>query len=349
MIVTTKGRKALLFGGVAASSLLLAACGGGGGDEPSVTYTGVTTAAVIDETTAPVLADQAISSVASDPTGGTTSFVGVQATASGPAPIDQLKGFVDTVKRLSADITPGADSLAGVKVTQSFEMDGCTGSMTMSGTVDDTYWDASGAPIFYSFSISFSNYSDEVYDFPTDTYYCDPDSEILNGSISATVTYDGPVDSTPQMDGMTITINSLSMTTAMGQSQAFSGSVAESINTATGESTVTMTVNFRNVDGQVYRMEDYTVLSDSLDNVISVSGTLYDPVYGYIDLSTPTVFSYAGGCYDAYYYPIPSSGVLRIDGANGGYITIDANTSNCSTYTLIWSDGTTTLSSTKYW
>lgn len=350
MAVTIKGRKALVFGAVAVSSLLLVACGDGGdgdGGTSSVTYTGVTTAAVINETSVQELSDAAISSVSSDPTGGTLGFVGVQATASGPSPVDQLKGLVDTVKQLSGDITPEADSLAGVQVSDSLTEESCGGSVTFSGSFDDTYVDAYYEPIIYSMSISFSNYSAELYDYNTG-YYCD--TETLNGSLSMTVTYDGPVDSSPEMDGMTITINDLSMTdTATGQGQAFSGTLAMSMNTSTGESSLTMTVNFRDIDGQVYRMENYTVQYDSLDNAISVSGRLYDPVYGYIDLSTPTLFSYAGGCTDADFNPVPSSGVLQIDGANGGYITIDAVGNDCSTYTLTWSDGTTTLSSIKYW
>lgn len=345
MNMKQKRLNALFFGAVAASSLLLVACGGGGGGDgggsTSVTYTGVTTAASVDSASAPVLSDTVISTSSMD-AASLTSFVGVSGDARGVSAVERLKGIVDMAKSLAA-AAPAAESLAGAQVSGSETIQGCYGSSaTFSGSIDDFYKDVYGLPIIYSMSISFDNYVEDIYG---DGSTCG--TETFNGSMSVTVSYDGPVTDTPELNGMTITLSNLSVSEG-GLSQAFDGTLGMSLNTTTRESTFTMTANFRDIDGLVYRAQNYTVNFDDLDHVTSISGRLYDPLYGYIDIVTTTDLSYVGGC-GSVYGPIPDAGAISLSGY--GNITLDANTGDCATYLVSWTsgDGSSTGSSLENW
>jgi hypothetical protein len=108
-----------------------------------------------------------------------------------------------------------------------------------------------------------------------------------------------------------------------------------------------MTASFRDIDEQVYRGEGYTIDYDSLGRVTGISGRLFNPTYGYVDISTPLAFSYDYSCN---YYATPVSGVLRLDGVNGGYIELDAAGDGCDTYSLTWSeDGIVTQTDIVNW
>ena len=61
---------------------------------------------------------------------------------------------------------------------------------------------------------------------------------------------------------------------------------------------------------------------------------------GVVNISTPTTFSGPLG-------GNPTTGQMRIDGANGSYITITANSNN--TVTIVIFDGTTTITRTRTW
>ena len=61
---------------------------------------------------------------------------------------------------------------------------------------------------------------------------------------------------------------------------------------------------------------------------------------GIVNISTPTTFSGPLG-------GNPTTGQMRIDGANGSYITITANSNN--TVTIVIFDGTTTITRTRTW
>ena len=340
MNLKQKGLNALFFGTVAASSLLLVACGGGGGGDAggstSVSYTGVTTAASVDDTSAPVLADSVISTSSMDAS-SVTSFVGLSSAPGGASAVERLKGIVDVAKSLAA-AAPAAENLAGAQVSGSETIQGCYGSSaTFSGSFDDFYQDFYGLPIIYSMSISFNNY---VEDFYGDGSTCG--TETFNGSMSLSVSYDGPVTDAPELNGMTISLSNLSVSEG-GLSQAFDGTLGMSLNTTTLESTFTMTANFRDIDGLVYRAQNYTVNFNSDDLVTSISGRLYDPLYGYIDIATTTLLSYGGcGIY-------PDMGVVTLSGY--GSITLDANTGDCATYQVSWTsgDGSSTGSSLQNW
>lgn len=347
MKLNKKGLNAVLLGAVSAG--LLVACGDGGGSDggavSTVTYTGLTSQAAIDEASAPVIAE----SVVSTDTSGIPTFVGVSGGADDVSTVDNLKSIADVAKKLATTTpSPAADTVAGAVASDSFTIQGCQGTATFSGTYDDYYEDIDWDPIVYNLSVSFNNYVDDVYG---DGYYCG--DVIFNGTMAITsVYYDGPIDQYPEVSGMDVALGDLSVTEiATGLNQAFNGALVLRTDTITGGSSISMTADFRDTDGLVYRAENYTLTSDVYDNLTSISGRLYNPAYGYIDLTTTTPFGYGYYCYDPYTYElVPDTGVLRIDGANNGYIVIDANTGACDTYTLTWSaDGTSTVAVTKNW
>jgi hypothetical protein len=67
---------------------------------------------------------------------------------------------------------------------------------------------------------------------------------------------------------------------------------------------------------------------DTLAHTVQVSGRFYHPDYGYVDVATPVIITYAdcGGVYH------PISGTLRITGAGGHYGEFIGN--GCVTYSL---------------
>lgn len=134
----------------------------------------------------------------------------------------------------------------------------------------------------------------------------------FNGDMTLSFTYDGTTLSAT-MSGTSLTVSS---TTA--------GSVSFSnYNFAT---TATTTVWTSSVDLSITMMPNG-----------GTSGT--------INISTPTKFS---GAISSGAYGNPTSGQMRIDGANGTYITITAN-SNGTDATVVVYDGTNTTTTTKTW
>jgi hypothetical protein len=337
--------KGILLGAVATAALSLAACGGGGGSSIStgVTYTGVTTPATIgDNTSATALAGSVVSTASLD-TSAIPILVGVGGTPTSLSTVDNLKHIVDLAKGVVA--AAPAQSLSGALVTGSDTVYGCYGSSaTFSGTVDDTYKDIDGIPIIDNLSITFRNYVADI-SVAQDGSACD--STRINGSMSFTVTYDGPVQNTPQMDSMTFTFTNLAVTDLVSNlSQTLHGSFAMSMNTVTGESSFTMTVNLQDTDGLVYRAENYTVTFDSLGRVTGISGRLYHPEHGYVDIATTTPLSYGLFC-NVGGVDVPDTGVVTLSG--DGSATMDANTGNCATYLVSWTNGTSTGSATVNW
>jgi len=336
------GFRGVLFAAVTAPLLLLAGCGGGGGGgTSSVTYTGVTTPATIgDDASAAALADSVVSTASLD-TSAIPTLVGIGGTSNNLSTVDNLNHIVDLAKGLVA-VTP-AENLAGAAETGSGTVQGCNGSSaTLSGTVDNVYTDINGLPIIYNLSITFRNYVADIYG---DGSVCD--STRINGSMSFTVTYDGPVYSMPQMDSMTFTFTNMAVTDlASGLGQTLHGSFGMSMNTATGESSFTMTANLKDTDGLVYKAENYTVTFDNSNRVTGISGRLYNPTYGYVDIVTTTALSYGAWCY-VMGSPVPDTGVVTLTG--DGSVTMDANTGSCATYQVSWTNGTSTGSALVNW
>jgi hypothetical protein len=230
-------------------------------------------------------------------------------------------------------------TLAGGQVKES--LPACSGSASAVVNYSDTAMDWYGNPIINSISVTFKNFVADI-SWEADGSECSPAA--INGSVNGTVSY----DSMPEMNGMAFSFNNLTVTEG-GLSQAFNGSINMSWDNSTRDSSFSMTADFKDSDGQVYRAQGFTITySGSYPyGVTSISGRLYDPSYGYVDLTTPQQFTYDYACASA---TIPVSGVLRLDGANGGFIELDAAGDGCDTYSLTWSeDGIVTQTDIVNW
>lgn len=168
--------------------------------------------------------------------------------------------------------------------------------------------------------------------------------------MSVTVSYDGTYASTPAMNGINFTLSNFSVTEG-GLNQAFNGSFGITWDYVTFESSSTLNADFKDTDGLVYRAQDYAVNFDISNRVTGISGRLYNPLYGYAEITTTTPFGYDGNCtVGPDFVQVPSSGVMRLDGSNGGYIELDAAGAGCDTFTMTWSaNGSNPVATTEYW
>jgi len=326
----------LVLGAFAATSLLLSACGGGGGGgggDTTVQYTGKTDPATVNSTSAPKLSGTAISTASTD-TSVPTFKLG--ASGSGSAPVAQLKKIADMAKKMAANAT-ASGTLTGAQTSQSQTITGCSGSATGTISYDDTAVDYYGSNIIYSMSITYANFVD-IIDPNTNPQTCD--TVTFNGTVAILVGY----DSNYILNSLTISFTNLSMTEG-GNTAAYNGSYGLTWDNTTGTSYFSMNVDFQDVDGLVYRVQNYRVDFDDLGRITSISGRLYDPLYGYVDIATTTPFSYLGTCTNG----APDTGVMTLTG--DGTITVDVGiTGDCATYQVSWvASDSSTGSTVVYW
>ncbi len=333
MKLNKKGANALFFGAVAASSLLLVACGGGGGggdsSPSSVTYTGVTTAASIDNEAAAVNFSEAAVS-GSFVASSSVPLFGVSSVSGGVPSVERLRNLAETVMKLDYASATN-DSLVGA--SESGKASGCTGSASMIVNYDDL--DYSGDLTAYdrlvSASVTFTNYRE-----PDEYGSCDTYTMTYNGSATITVLYEDPVDDT-WITGMTLSTPYMATTDASGATERMTGSFTLSMYPGT-DVTLTMSADYQDATGVVYRVKNYKVVISLFEGITSVNGILCDPAKGCIEIVTTTPFSVATCS------PSPDSGTLTIYGYDWGsstrdaskYITVDAATGDCSTYQVCW-------------
>lgn len=337
MSVTTKGRTVFVFGAVVASSLLLSACGDSGGSGAvsvsPVTYTGITTAAVIDNEAAAVKFSETAVSGDLPSSGG--FMAGVSTGSVGDAPfVERLRSIADSV--MGMDYT----SLASVTVAGATANDveqGCAGSA--SGTVNYDDLNGNGAydedyDRLLSASVTYSNYKALNNDGSCSTL-------TVNGSATLVLFYEDPSNDT-RLTSMNVTTPALATTDATGATETMTGSFIMSM-MSSGVS-FTLSADYRDASGAVYRAKDYKVVISYLYGVTSVDGILCDPVEGCIEIVTTTAFNY-----DPTSCSYPITGALTIYGYDldagtrtSGYITVDAWADNggCSTYQVCWNGAT---------
>ncbi len=308
MLKTTRAKYFTLF---ALGAVLIAGCGGGGGGETSasVSYTGVTTEAVVTDTNAESLTAAAIETAG-------TSELGNLVIAGDLAEETPAQGLsLPGLAKLLAEMK-NLGQLAGPAVAT-----GSTASQTVSGSCGG------------SATLSGTNSGDDVNVNITGniTYsaYCEATPEgnaTINGSITFTLV--GTVDNFV----FNVATSYLAIT-AGGQSVAYSLSYTLTVNGSSA--TATMTANYRGADGKVYRIENYQVALSNYGQTVAISGKLYHPDHGYVTVSTPTPLQYSS-C-SGYYRP--TSGVLRITGAGGVYAEFIPQ--DCDQYQVCLTDGGT--------
>lgn len=311
--------------------LALAGCGGGSGGGTGTAYTGSTAQATVTTANAKALSADAYSG--SQLSSSTVSGVAKEAgDNSGQSPLLQetaaiLKNNVATILN-----TPKYSAKVAAATVQN-TVNGFSGSYTYSVNYDQ----ASGA---FSGTMSFSQYME------TST------SASLTGTMEFSGTMNLPgasnQDAGRLFSVMNISMNNLTCTNG-SKSYSLTGSMAYSagggVYSASGAATtVTMSIVYiDNVSNRTYWVKDFTqTLSGrsltSTASSLTITGTYYDPIHGYVDISTVTPLTVTN--FDA----TPTAGQLLFTGSNGtkarltftssGY-TVEADTAGNGTFVAV--------------
>lgn len=301
------GRLLLMF----AALSMVAGCGGGGGSSSggSSGYTGVTTQAVVTSANAKALSADAY-------TGGqlSASAAGVAKDSAGSSGEAALLQQASAILRNSVAIIVGSSpSVAKV----------------VAATVQDTVYGYSGS---FSFSITYDQVSGAFSGSITFFQYREVStSPLLSGSISFSGTYD---QATGSFTSLTISMSGLTGV-AEGRSFGLAGSV--SFSTFGASESVSMSVVLTDMlTGLTYWVKDYALVLTGTS--LTLSGTYYDPVHGYVIISTITPLTVAIA--DS----MPTSGQLLFSGQSGtkarltftgsGYI-VEVDATGTGTYVVV--------------
>ena len=271
--------------------LLVAACGGGGGGSApaAVTYSGATTQAAVTTTNARALS---VDAYQGGQAGSTVSAMGVAAESGGTAlaSASRLQALGNTLEGAVARLISGGASglpAAVARASASVTIPGpAGGSLTYTININEVTYAFSG-------SITFSAYKG------------DPNGPAISGVVTFSGVYN-PVSET--FMSFTISFPSLSVADG-GVTFTTCGSVTQTVAEGT-ETTVISLVLQNSATGKTYWVKDYTYTLNGLGE-LTITGTYYDPVHGYVTISTLTPLQTATP--EAW----PTAGVLLFSGANG--------------------------------
>jgi hypothetical protein len=279
-------------------ALALAACSGDdGGGEAGVTYTGATTQATVTDANAAALTTTAYQGGNS---GGSFALVGVMTDSSAGVKGAAARGatlsrvLTDAVK--AARFNPHSSSQAAVGATQSVsgELDpgNCGGTASFSGTANDVTGEIRA-------SFTFSS-------------WCNDDV-----TVSGRVTASGQIDvSTESLLELEF---SFSVLTVSDGTDTFRG--RGSVTVSFGDpASILVDMDFAASDGTVFRASnlDLTATATTNGENFSVTGRVFHPVHGYVDISTPVALLVETG------QAFPSSGELVVTGAAGSKAKLTA-------------------------
>ena len=289
-------------------------CLGGGGDDDggppppsSLSYTGTTDQAPINESNAQELAGRALAggrlgsgfgNIASSQNddvsvgGEYSAYRTYRLMESAMFQIDLPRGYRNFSPSVSeSDVIPG-------------DLCGNAGGGSASYTIDLDI--ASG---IFSGTLSFNN-------------FCDDNIELL-GSVSFSGRADITNPSDPTIDEFSLSFGVLTIADYTLDEEGF---IQGTFTYDGSKSPVVITMNLliQDSDGLIYRLSDYRweVTEDTVSVVetetIVMSGTFYHPNFGYVEITTPIAFVYIGG----WYYP--SSGSVTFTGAGGTAVQLIA-------------------------
>lgn len=287
---------AFLLAWTIASCTLVVGCGGssGGGDggsSPGLTYSGVTTQAVITSENSQTLAENAMNAGA-----GGSGISGIAGLDAGNPAEDGtgrpfLVGMAMVMESAIAEVDWQSD--AGQVPSSAIESDAdtvsgsCGGSFTYNIQVDTDTGTFSGRLAFNSF--------------------CE-EGMTMSGSAN----FSGVVDlGTEKLESCTVSFNAITSTYS-SVSVTMGGRIHLAVSGPTSSMTMDMMVR-DDGSGRVCKIENYQM--DITDwgtyAEITLNGRYFDPDYGYVELETTTAFvaSYA----DEY----PHTGQLVLTGENG--------------------------------
>jgi hypothetical protein len=271
----------------------LTACGGGGGggggSPAGTSYTGLTTEATIDENNAEDLSTGAYQGGQTGAAFGSVGAiqVGESEPVGRPRTLKVSQVLEDALHKVDLTSRSGG-TFVGAIYTESDTIYGDYGG-SASGTinVDDQTGEFSG-------SITFNSYSDDGVT-----------------TISGPVSFSGSLDvNTEELMEFNFSFNNLAVTSG-GDSFTLDGNI--SFDNTVYPATMTMTMLLKNNNtGKVYKVDYNYIMTEEANYIdVEVSGTYFDPDYGYVSITTTTPLHIYSG--DGY----PSEGVLVATGNTG--------------------------------
>lgn len=295
------------------TTLLVAGCGGGGGGTTSsVTYSGITAQAVVTNENAEALLETALNAGE-----GLNTAYGVATSTDEAAPsglsLSELAKVLANVAERPRMTAP--ETATGISSSFSYTDPGdCGGTATYNGTYT-----------YIEYPYSYTEGGSAVFN-----NYCTTTSEgnvIQNGGATYSLT-----DTDTELN-LSLTASNL-MVSFGGETVAYNMQYALNIDYDTSVMTVTMDADYRTQDGKVYRVEDYRLEFANFSS-LTISGRIYHPDHGYVDISTPEalLFTFCGEIYR------PTSGTLRVTGAEG--TSAEFHALGCNEYQVCVTDGST--------
>lgn len=292
---------------------LLAGCGGGSGDGATTAsvpaaYTGSTSQATISTANAKTLSANAY---AGSQLSSAVSVGKIAAEQSGrSALLQQTAGILENSIATIVGANKSSTKAAAAAVQNTVY--GYSGSISYSMNLDQTSGTFNG-------TLTFSQYKSTS------------DSASLSGTMDFSGVYSRTANAFTSM-----TMSNIRLTgTDAGESYTLSGSMTSGTSGTT--KTVTMSIVLSdNLSSRTYWMKDFTFTLTG--NSLTITGTYYDHVHGYVGISTITPLAVLN--IDAE----PTAGQLLFTGSNGtkarltfasGIPTIEADTSGTGTYVVI--------------
>lgn len=294
---------------------ILASGGGGGGGGSGGGYTGSTSAATITTTNAATLISNILNT--SDPTGGIVTASarqgasGGQATTSARSLAKRLEvDYQATVTQIQAASSRASPAF---KVDETDSCDSGQGTIHYTGTINDT-------TLTGTLNATYTN--------------CLLDGLTYNGQATLTVTvfdlyYFVPTD-------FTFTISRLTVT-GPGVNETLKGSLRDQLNIAGDKETTTFIdlVTTDNVSSKQIKTQNlvfvfvYNNIFSPTSYRLTITGRVYDSVYGYVDVSTVVSFFFS-----SLSQLFPSSGQIILVGASNASIRVTALSSTLLTVEL---------------
>jgi len=271
--------------------LALAGCGGGsgGGNSSSISYTGSTSQAVITQTNGEDIAYNAYQNGgAGNSLGGILSIQpDPSKQLSRPRMLVLTRALKNSISQISFE-QESQNNILGATVTETEILTGdCGGSAIYTISVNDVTYDFSGTFTF-------------------------------NALCNEGVTLLGSLMFSGQFNPNTLAFGQLMMSydnlTVRTGSNSFTADGDITLDPSATPVNVTMNMVMQdNSTGKTYHADNFVMtLTDNFISVtMAITGRLYDPDYGYVDITTPAPLVINNG--DSY----PSSGVLLATGSNG--------------------------------
>jgi hypothetical protein len=314
-------RWAIFLSALLASAMVLTACGGGGGGSGFPTYTGVATAANIDEDNAgefgAAAAEAAAYSVDMETTGDALSVLpfGVAVAADASSGIKQI---IRDLSMQLAGLSTGNRLIGATETLTAAQLNDmlgvtwfCGGSVTASGDFDAE---------FGAIAIAFKNL---CMDFAA-LFGDDAEGKyVINGTFT--------IENTP--DSYTFS-SAVTITYPDGTKQSMNYMMS-----CGGELfACEITSDYVGADGKTYRISDVEVTGNNFIGY-NVMARFYHPDHGYVEIAAANLLFECDGWQ-------PSSGSIGYTAANGaGTVTFDG----CEGYEWSFNDGETVISGSADW